>query len=151
MLMRTLLLILAGLLALLATTAHAESPYSNLTVLTYDPQHGTQVEYFDKSSAWTFLWYPGNGRVETGQVLTATGPKMRPQLCFRYGPQIYEPLMPDSGGWQCISRYEHEQSIRDTAKGDVFNLSSGRIPYVLPPEAANIRALRRLWETLARQ
>lgn len=126
-----------------ATRAMSASEYANQTLMHYDPQHGTQIEYFDKTGSWTYLWYPGNRATNPGQVLYVDANKGPDQLCFRYGPQIYEKLTPDSGGFECQPQSAHDGSIVERAKGDVFGLSDGSIPFVLTKERTTIGALRK--------
>ena len=89
-------LLAALLLAALATPASAAPKLSNRTMMTYDPGHGTQVEYFDGSGR-NYLWYPGNTGVVPGRWKLEGG-----NLCFRYGANTYNPQTNQSGGnWEC--------------------------------------------------
>ena len=129
-------LLAALLLAALATPASAAPKLSNRTMMTYDPGHGTQVEYFDGSGR-NYLWYPGNTGVVPGRWKLEGG-----NLCFRYGANTYNPQTNQSGGnWECQPTDIYEFDIVDQAGGDVFGLSSGAIPFVLTPGRTTIATL----------
>jgi len=133
--MRKLVLTLALLLATSPTLAAQK--LSNLTVMTYSPGHGTQVEYYD-SSNHTFLWYPGNRVVLPGQWKTKGA-----DICFRYGPNTYNPATGARGAvWECMPQSLSQSTVVETAKGDVFGLSQRtRVPFSLPKRRTSIDAL----------
>jgi hypothetical protein len=132
--------LVAALLASLAlvAAASAASLPRNETIMTYDRGYGTQVEYYDGSGR-TYLWYPGNRRSLPGEVM------LQPNdvICFKYGPDTRDALTGAPGDeWSCAVIEQHDRSIVDRVKGDVFGLSSGRVPFVLLHEPTTIAALR---------
>ena len=132
--MRVLLLILSLLAA--ATPALAAPYFANHTLMTYDPGHGTQVEYYD-NAGHSWLWYPGNRNVLPGAWKLDGA-----SLCFNYGPQSYNPVTRQVGGWECMPLTVHKQTVVETAKGDVFHLKgAGPVPFVLSPARTSIARL----------
>jgi hypothetical protein len=137
--MRPLLLALVALVALAVTASAAfAASLSNVTIMTYSPGHGTQVEYFDKAGN-TFLWYPGNRGVVRGKwKLEGT------DLCFSYRGNSYNPVTGHRGsGWECMPLALQQKSIVDRAKGDAFGLSTGTLPFQLQPARTTIAKLKK--------
>lgn len=92
--------------------------------------HGTQVE-FHASNGKTYLWYPGNSRPVMGQWKVETDSSGAPVLCYLYSSNSYNPVTRALGGnWEC-SR-QNWVYLGDSYKGDVFGLSSGRLPFPIP-------------------
>ena len=121
-----------------AGTALAGASLSNVTIMTWDPGHGTQVEYYDAKGS-TYLWYPGNRRIVRGKWKTEGS-----NICFAYQGSSYNPVTGHSGGgFECMPASLHEQGVVDRAKGDVFGLSKSRTaPFILARERTTIEALR---------
>lgn len=132
--MRVLVLLITLLVA--ATPAAAAPYFANRTLMTFDPGHGTQVEYYD-SAGHSWLWYPGNKLVLPGLW------KMQgANLCFNYGPQSYNPVTRQLGGWECEPLAMQKQYVVENAKGDVFHLKAGgRVPFILKPARTSIARL----------
>lgn len=137
------LLLLGLLLALIAAGSAAAAPSrNNVTIMTYDPGHGTQVEYYD-ASGHTWLWYPGNRVVLPGEW------KIEPMgghqlICFRYGANTYNPVTGSRGKqWECMPLGNAEQAVVERKKGDVFGLSTGKLPFVLTRTKTTIARLRK--------
>lgn len=128
---------LAVALLALALPAQAAQQLADVTLMTYSPGHGTQVEYYDKGHH-TFLWYPGNKVVVPGEWKMAGK-----NLCFRYGPNTYNPVTGARGAvWECMPEKLAHQTVVDMAKGDVFGLSQrARVPFSLPARRTTIKAL----------
>jgi hypothetical protein len=102
------------------------SPYAGKTVLFYDGGHGNQIEYYDPAGR-AFLWYPGNAGAVRGRWRTTTE-----AICFLYGPNTYNPVTGQHGGsWECTPWDPYRRHITDVADGDVFELSTGAVPYRL--------------------
>ena len=122
---------------LLATTPALAAPYfANHTLMTFDPGHGTQVEYYD-NAGHSWLWYPGNRA-----VLPGAWKLQGANLCFNYGPQSYNPVTKQVGGWECEPLKAQKQYVVESAKGDVFHLKgAGRVPFVLKPARTSIARL----------
>jgi len=102
----------------------------NQTVLSFDDFHGTQVAYLsDDGREW--LWYPGNQSALLGYWKTQTlGGKK--QICFRYPNSSVNPATGVAGPkWECTPMARYAKRTIERTPGDVFNLSSGRLPKVL--------------------
>lgn len=111
----------------------------NKTVLFFDSFHKTQLAYFnDNSQEW--LWYPGNRSALLGYV------QIRGKLiCFSYPNSSINPATGVAGpDWECSPLARHKTRIVESVSGDVFNLSSGRIPFVLEKKRYSISELRAL-------
>ena len=92
--------------------------------------HGTQVE-FHAANGKTYLWYPGNSRPVIGQWKVETDASGTPALCYLYSRNSFNPVTRARGGnWEC-SR-QNWIYLGDSYKGDVFDLSSGRLPFTIP-------------------
>lgn len=137
--------VLFGLVLVLAATAAAFAAprYANVTIMTWDPGHGTQVEYYD-SAGQNFLWYPGNNGVVRGQwKIENVGGKVD-MLCFSYQGNGHTPVTGHRGsGWECMPLVLHERGIVDRKKGDVFGLAGGSVPFILTRTRTTIAGLRK--------
>jgi hypothetical protein len=134
----------AALLFLLGTVAAGSAPYVigydetksllvNQTMVTYDPGHGTQVEFIAKNGR-TYLLYPGNKIILQGEwKLNRTKKPKVFDLCFRYPENSYNPVTGDKGGsWSCQPAGFYLAVVVDHAKGDVLGLSKQQaVPFVL--------------------
>jgi hypothetical protein len=123
--------------------AFAAGVPTNVTNLSYDSGHGTQVEYVAPGGS-NFLWYPGNAVVLPGHWKTIGGSRKHPsEICFVYGPNTYNPVTGVVGAkWECepINLYLSLQTER--AKGDVFGLAHRRaVPFVLRRAQTTLRQL----------
>ncbi|MEM6638251.1 MAG: hypothetical protein AAF667_20475 [Pseudomonadota bacterium] len=105
---------------------------------TYDRFHGTQIEYFDTDGR-AYLWYPGNGLAvpsfwkTESHWKTAANPMGESELCFLYSRQAYNPVTREFGGlWECMKGETALYLTDEVVAGDVFNLKSSFLPYVLP-------------------
>lgn len=104
--------------------------YSGYTILYYEPQHGTQIEYYNKNGT-SYLWYPDNIRVVSGDWLADTNALSRDRICHRYNTRSYNPVTGVRGGnWECSPLDRHQARIQNRIVGDIFDLSSGKIPFV---------------------
>ena len=105
---------------------------SNSTLVVHEPSHGTQIEYFHPGGH-AFLWYPGNTGVVQGRWKLETQAGRR-TICFRYGPNTYNPVTRQRGGqWQCRPFRLFARGVVSACTGDVFRLSNrqGAVPHVL--------------------
>ena len=129
--------LIAFLLLLVLAAPAAAASYGNRTNLTFDPGHGTQVEYV-AADGTNYLWYPGNQVVLPGhwQVNPAT-------ICFAYGANTYNPVTGQHGaGWECERKADYASFIVDHMSGDVFNLRHREgVPFPLPRTRATLAAL----------
>jgi hypothetical protein len=107
--------------------------------MTWDPGHGTQVEYYDARGG-THLWYPGNRRIVRGKWKMDGN-----NICFAYQGNTYNPVTGHrGGGFECMPAALHDEGIVDRATGDVFGLAKSRsVPFTLKPARTTIEALRR--------
>ncbi len=107
---------------------------NNTTSVSWDDRHGTQVEYLGANGR-TFRWYPGNQAALPGKW--QLGPSSYgPAVCFLYGPNTYNPVTGSTGSqWDCSPQGMYIFYKTSVVSGDVFNLSSGKIPFVLPGRA----------------
>ena len=106
--------LLFGLLAALAlpAAAMAASPIGS-TNMTFDPGHGTQVEYL-AADGGAHLWYPGNSVILHGQWK-----KQGTGYCFKYGPNTYNPVTHVYGDkWECEPNGVYTSGLVEQAKGD---------------------------------
>lgn len=110
--------------------------------------HGTQVEYFANDGR-AYLWYRGNRASVPSNWKTASpsngdipGPPIPitqgdVAICFQYPSRSYNPATKTFGGeWQCRSSFLFAENIVAILEGDLFNLSSGRLPAVMPKDRA---------------
>lgn len=117
-----------------ASPTTLESVMSNATVMSRDPnprvpQHGTQVEYH-AANGTAYLWYPGNRRIVVGEWKIEAIKSSKPELCYRYGPNTYNPVTRRPGGsWKCSRPFSGSD---DVLRGNVFGLKVGPVPFVTP-------------------
>lgn len=99
--------------------------------------HGVHVEYLSKAGR-AFLWYPGNRRVVVGDW------KIDGRLiCFRYGPETYNLVTRRRGGsFSCSAIAAHRKIMQSQCAGDIFGLTSARIPCILSRHRSALVALQ---------
>jgi len=116
-----------------ALAAALTGALSNRTRVTYLDGEGILVEYSAPGGELR-MWYPGNRNVATGQWGVQQQKKKLVNACFRYraatnpASQAFEP-------GECVPA---EQTLSGANvirewRGDVFNLMTGRVPYVKSP------------------
>lgn len=129
-------LVFLSFAALISKTAIAQVQ-SDITVMSFDAGHGTQVGYRGPDGRY-FLWYPGNQIVLPALWKSESG-----QICFVYGPQTYNPVTKEEGGdWKCISLEILNRYVLETAEGDIFGLSQRiTVPFVLPKQRTTLAKL----------
>lgn len=112
-------------------------PRPDFTYATLTGAHGVQIEYFS-SDGRVFLWYPGNRGVVTGlyRVIGHAVPGGTPRpdqirfMEFNYQANSYNPVTGEAGGkWELARLSELRERTVSYAKGDIFDLSSGAVPY----------------------
>jgi len=133
--MRQLLLCLA--FVLFAPAAFAQQ-VGNHTYMTYEPQHGTQVEYLSRQGE-AFLWYPGNS-----VILAGRWKREGSSICFAYDGNTYNPVTGHIGGsFECMPFALHQSGIRERVAGDLLNLER-RVdaPFRLSKSQTTLEALR---------
>lgn len=104
------------------------------------PGHGTQIEYYAPNGK-AFLWYPGNQRpVRSLWKLKKSGDRYK--VCAQYPTSSYNPITKRRGGrWRCEDLAPYSGRIREIRKGDIFGLSSRKLPFVLSPRRTTFNAL----------
>lgn len=135
--MRLILFALLLIGAMPATQAQEIAGYTNLS---FDPGHGTQIEYVSPEGG-AFLWYPGNDIILPGRWKLEGG-----QMCFNYGPNTYNPVTGSAGDvWECASVEFYFRPITERAKGDVLQLEGrNAVPFQLPREQTSLAEIAEL-------
>ncbi len=102
------------------------------TSLAVSPAHGPQISYL-AANGQAYLWYPGNGVVNTGRWSTrqSRAPATYAEVCFDYGPNSFNPVTRQRGQTHCIPAGTYLGQTDDARPGDIFGLTSGAVPYVL--------------------
>lgn len=154
---RTLTITLLALVLAVTAVHAAGKPYvigydetksliANMTMMSYDRQHGTQVEYIAKNGR-TYLLYPGNKGIVKGEwKLNRTDKPKVFEMCFRYPSNSYKPATKQSGGsWECQAAGFYLAGTSEHATGDVLRLSkSTNVPFVLSKRKTSLSKLTRL-------
>ena len=113
--------------------AETKSLIANMTMMTYDRGHGTQVEYLGKNGK-TYLLYPGNTVIVRGEwkLVKTENPRVF-DMCFRYPSNSYNPVTQQIGGaWECRPAGFYLRDIVDRQSGDVLGLAKRKqVPFVL--------------------
>jgi len=100
-------------------------PASGVTYASFDSGHGYQVEYLS-ADGHAYLWYPGNNRPVVG-----AWKRVLDEVCYQYGNNTFNPETLQRGGsWNCDYVGELGFYVVAYQSGDVFGLTSGRIPYI---------------------
>jgi hypothetical protein len=111
----------------------------NQTVVTDSSVHGTQLEYFSPAGDVS-LWYPGNTQAVSGRFRTKIdtqpfniwGDRTAVLICFTYEVGTRNAVTGTEGGDEaCTNAYSYIASIVGKRTGDPFDLTSGRVPFVL--------------------
>lgn len=130
-------------LASTPTKAELAADYKGYTVIFFDRQHGTQVEYFGANNV--SLWYPGNTVIVNGGWKLAEKPAGQSEICFKYQTTSYNPVTGKRGGsWECRKVSDNQAGIRHRIVGDPFELQSGQVPFIFERrKRMSLRALAR--------
>ena len=108
----------------------ADGTYGGYTVVYYGSQHGTQVEYYGKNGT-SFLWYPGNTGIVSGEWRIVPHSNRQSKICHRYQTNSYNPITKVRGGnWECVSIALQQASIQNRIVGDPFGLANRQVPFV---------------------
>lgn len=141
-----------------AASADPRALLAGQTIQHFDPFHGMQLEYYHPDGT-AYLWYPGH-KISVRSEWEFRGERTNEAdnrlLCYKYGPRVYNPVMKVRGrDWECQSIQMAPRFIEGRVRGDVFNLASGRVPWVLigrPHRTlAEILRLHRSWFRLGRR
>ncbi|USG60090.1 hypothetical protein NBZ79_12990 [Sneathiella marina] len=119
----------------------ATASLADKTVRTYSRTYGNQIEYFAPDGR-AYLWYPGNNRPVPSKWRLEHH-VFRYKICFLYPSSSYDAVTKERGGnWECRFLNLFADSIVEIEKSDIFNLSSGILPYKLSPQDFNFNALK---------
>ncbi|MCI4663476.1 MAG: hypothetical protein MRY74_02025 [Neomegalonema sp.] len=112
---------------------HAERggpPLGEHTFLSFDGTHGVQIEFLD-SKGRAYLWYPGEERIVPGRWWL----KGAFQICFNYPTYVFKATPTEPAGVDiCMSLSDYYETTISKRADDVFDLRSGRAPFVLSPK-----------------
>jgi hypothetical protein len=116
-----------------STSAKVNAYISNYTRMTYDPRHGTQVEY-NAPNGESYLWYPGRVPDQTHRYVT---------LCYLYSAASYDPTNNSRGGkWECVPSVLAIIRTKERTAGNPFRLGASRqTPFILPPDETDLASL----------
>jgi hypothetical protein len=130
---------------------------SGNTVVSYNASFGAQVEYHAPDGK-TYFWYQGFPGLVTGKwkvekmdtrdCKVVSGKKVCRKIaivCYKYKRNPVNPALNktdkkfDCQMWGLNANY-----VVEIGKGDIFNLVSGQIPFVLPNKKRKIRQLKKM-------
>ena len=125
-------------------SSEAQAYIAGKTVMTYGG-HGTQIEYMD-TDGLAYLWYPGNRRtIPSRWNLRDLRNARLHAICFKYPTTSYNPLLGTNGGtWECDTINAWAKKIREVREGDIFNLSSGKVPWPLSRDSTTFDDLLKM-------
>ena len=104
-------------------------PVSGTTYLIRSPGHGYQVNYLENGKGW--LWYPGNKAV-VSEVWKIEQIGTRSLMCWLHPASTVNPVIGARGGkFICEPIDGIRAAIVAAETGDIFELKSGKAPYVL--------------------
>jgi hypothetical protein len=131
-----------------ASSSEVSTGLLGRTLVSYDARFGLQVEYFGKNGK-TYFWYNGFKGLVTGswKVDTIKSKKGEPltTVCFKYKRNPVNPSINKTDKkFDCQLWFLNALKVVDIKTGDVFNLTSGNIPFVLPSKKLNIRRIKKL-------
>lgn len=89
---------------------------------------GTRVDYLAPDGR-TFFWLPGLLGPAVGRWEVRPLPDGRPEFCAWLGPS-------EPSRYDCSVPGDLVGDLYETVRGDVFDLSSGTLPFVMPPGRA---------------
>lgn len=124
-----------GNLALAGHRVDPQAPRPDYTVATDSVGNGIQVEYFAPDGR-SYLWYPGNSSVVQAQyryglVIPRDGSVGRiGTIEFLYPSNTIDKTGRRGGEWESRGISEYRVYVMASQRGDIFNLSSGKAPYV---------------------
>ena len=124
-----------GHLALAGHRVDPRAPRPGYTVATDSAGNGVQIEYFAPDGR-NYLWYPGNasvveGRYRYGIVVPRGGRVGRiGTIEFLYPSNSVDKNGRRGGEWESRAISDFRVYVIASQKGDIFNLSTGKVPYV---------------------
>ncbi|MBK8630134.1 MAG: hypothetical protein IPN84_07975 [Sphingomonadales bacterium] len=107
---------------------------TDTTSIVYQRGHGVYVEYTAADGA-VLMWYPYNGNVVRGRWGIQADASGTPRACFHYSNAV-NPVTGVFEPTECVSPVQtlSRNVVLSERKGDVFNLSSGKLPYPKSPK-----------------
>ncbi|MBO9408845.1 hypothetical protein J7399_15520 [Shimia sp. R9_1] len=113
----------------MGTAKSAQNYLSGSTIRTFDPYHGTQIEYHAPDGR-AYLWYPGN-KAAVRSFWETRDNVSEVEICYKYPSKSYNPVTKEHGGaWKCRPMYIFAAQIRERVSGDPFDLARGALPSV---------------------
>lgn len=122
-----------------------KSLIANMTMMSYDRAHGTQVEFIARNGR-TYLLYPGNAVIVKGEwKLNRTKKQNVFDMCFRYPSNTFNPATGQKGGgWECQAAGFYLGGMAEVKEGDVLGLSkSSAAPFELSRRKTSLSRLMR--------
>lgn len=122
-----------------ALAEEAVTSIGGATLVSYDPFHGTQIEFHDPEG-FAMLWYPGNTVIVPSYwKIDSTG--YEPEICYLYPSSSFNPVTEEFGGdWDCRG-LEGSINGNDWYEGDPFNLRSSALPFVLRRDGSSLEEI----------
>ncbi|KQT48490.1 hypothetical protein ASG47_09090 [Devosia sp. Leaf420] len=129
--------LLVALIFLAFSSAAFGQEIGDHTHMSYDPAHGTQVEYL-AANGNSYLWYPGNR-----SILPGRWKREGDQMWFAYGANTYNPATGQSGGgFECVPFRIYWGSVERRMPGDILGLSSRTdVPFRLEKRRTTLEKL----------
>lgn len=112
-----------------------QAPRPGYTVATDAIGNGIQIEYFAPDGR-SYLWYPGNlsvvpAQYRYGLFIPSDGSAGRiGTIEFLYPSNSVDMMGRRGGKWESRGISDYRVYVMASQQGDVFNLSSGKVPYV---------------------
>lgn len=101
-------------------------PDGGRTEVSFTPQHGYQIQYISSDNGKSWLWYPGNSRSVQGRRFETSD-----EICYIHPRNSRNPVTGRTGGSkECEPKFLASYLTLEIVPGDVFNLTSGLVPYV---------------------
>lgn len=120
-------------LTLLGSGPSLARELAGVTNMIQGSSHGTQVEYVAPDGN-AYLWYRGNTNILKGSWKVEDA-----NMCFNYGPNSYNPVTKQHGGWECEPVDIYQGSITQQVSGDPMGLAGRRaVPYDLTGRSVSL-------------
>jgi hypothetical protein len=112
------------------------------TNMSFSAGHGTQVEFTARDGS-SYLVYPGNRNVLKGHwKLQEDKARHTTAICFIYGPNSYNPVTRQRGGWECAPAAIYAAGLVEQANGDLLGLAkAGPVPFQLSHQRTTLKSL----------
>jgi hypothetical protein len=128
-----------ALIAAANTPAAVTNFLAGTTAASHADIMGPQFEYLAPSGE-SQLWYPGNAKTVPG-IWKANTQGRKTLVCFKYPAGRYGHETAIRGGdRECEQAIAYLLTVVEVIPGDIFGLSSGKVPYVLNKSAISSAA-----------